>query len=198
MKIIKALWEAGNMAKQTLFHVLVHCKHTINQGSTTWRQDYVLNHIGGCLKSASVGQSTVELYCDLEGLQAPGGGSIPTNILAQAQRPDLVILDWSEHGQHRMALVELTCPWDTNAKKTSRYADLRIALRNEGWVYGLYLIKVGVRGLILKPVMDCLQSSFRAWVPAGHRSGIVQMIKHISWISLVYSFSIFQASKDPV
>jgi hypothetical protein len=66
----------GNMANQMLFHVLVHCKHTLDQGRLTSRHDSVLNHIAGCLKSAFVGKSTVELYCDSNGLQAPGGGSI--------------------------------------------------------------------------------------------------------------------------
>jgi hypothetical protein len=82
----------GNMVKQTLFHVLVHCKRTLDQGKLTWRHDSVLNHIAGCLKSALVGKSTVELYCDLDGLQAPGGGSIPAEVMVQAQRPDLVTL----------------------------------------------------------------------------------------------------------
>jgi hypothetical protein len=31
------------------------------------------------------------LYCDLDGLQAPGSGLIPADVLVQAQRPDLVI-----------------------------------------------------------------------------------------------------------
>jgi hypothetical protein len=116
----------GNMVKQTLFHVLV----TLDQGRLTWRHNSVLNHIAGYLKSALVGKSTVELYCDLDGRQAPGGGSILTDVMVQAQRQDLVIIDRSVHGRHRIALVELTCPWDTDAKraeerKTARYADLK-------------------------------------------------------------------------
>jgi hypothetical protein len=63
----------GNMVKQMLFHVLVYSKHTLDQGRLTWRYNSVLNHIAGCLKSALVGNSTVELYCDLDGLQSPGG-----------------------------------------------------------------------------------------------------------------------------
>jgi hypothetical protein len=47
----------------------------------------VVNHIAGCLKSALAGKSTVELYCDLEGLQATGGGSIPADAMVQAKRP---------------------------------------------------------------------------------------------------------------
>jgi hypothetical protein len=119
-----------NMKKQMLFHVLVHCKHSLDQGRLTRRHDSILNHIAGCLKSTLVGKSTVELYCDLDGLQAPGGGLIPADILVQPQRLDLVILDWSVH---RIALVELTCPWDIDAKragecKASRHADLKTAL----------------------------------------------------------------------
>jgi hypothetical protein len=72
----------GNMVKQMLFHVPVHCKHTLDQGRLTWRHKSFLNHIAGCLKSALVGNSTVELYCDLDGLQAPGGGSIPADVMA--------------------------------------------------------------------------------------------------------------------
>ena len=72
----------GNMAKQTLFHAMVHCEHTLDQGGLTWRHDSILNHIAGCLKSAQVAKGTVELCCDLEGLQAPGGESILAGIMA--------------------------------------------------------------------------------------------------------------------
>jgi hypothetical protein len=102
--------------KQLLFHVLVHCKHTLDQGRLTWRHDLVLNHIPGCLKSAPVGKSMVDVYCDLDGLQAPGGGSIPADVMEQPQRPDLVIVDRSVYGRFRIALVGLICPWDTDAK----------------------------------------------------------------------------------
>jgi hypothetical protein len=103
----------------------------------TWRHDYILNHIGACLKSALVGKSTVELYCDLEGLQALGGRLSPTDILAQPQRPELIILNRSVRSRHRIYWVKLTCPWDTHAKraeehKVSRYADLKTALSNKG------------------------------------------------------------------
>jgi hypothetical protein len=150
-----------------------------------------------------VGKSTVELYCDLDGLQAPGGRSIPVNVMVQAQRPDLVIIDRSEHGRHRIGLVELTCPWDNDAKrakehKTARYADLKEELSNQEWDCGLYLIEVGVRGHNIKSVNDHLWSIFQAWVPAGHRSGIGQMMKDVSRISLVCLFAIFKARNYPV
>jgi hypothetical protein len=63
------------------------------------------------------------LFQDTEALThfipiVPGGGSIPTDVMVQAQRPDLVIIDRSVYGRFRIALVELTCPWDTDAKMT--------------------------------------------------------------------------------
>jgi hypothetical protein len=71
--------------------------------------------------------------------------------MAQTQRPDLVILDRSVHGRHRISLVELTRPWDTDADKARdrnifRYAGLKEELSNQGWDYGLYTIKVRAWG----------------------------------------------------
>jgi hypothetical protein len=151
--------------KQTLFHVLVHCNYRMDQGGMNWRSDSVLKHIAGCLKSALESLSTVEVYCDLEGQQAPGGESIPASVMVQTQRPDLVILDRSVHGRHRISLVELTCPWDTDAdkardRKISRYAGLKVEPSNQGWDCGLYMIEVGARGHISKVVTDRLWSLF--------------------------------------
>jgi hypothetical protein len=158
-----------------------------------------LKHIARCLMSAleHLHLSTVEVYCDEEGLQAPGSRSIPALVIVQIQRPDLVILDRSDHGRHRISLVELRCPWDTDTDKArdpkiSKYADLKEALSNKEWDCGLFTIKVGTRGHISKWVKDSLWSLFWSWFPPGHISGVTQMIKYASWISLVSSFSIFR------
>jgi hypothetical protein len=189
--------------KQMLFPVLVHRNHTMDQGRMTWRHNSILKHIAGCLKSALKSLSTVEVYCDLEGLQAPSGGSIPASVMAQTHKPHLVILDRLDHGRHRISLVDLTCPWDTDAdkawnRKISKYAGLKEALSNERWDCGLYTIKVGARGHISKLVNDSIWSSFQSWVPPGHRSGVMQMVKYASWISLACLFSIFHARNNPV
>jgi hypothetical protein len=169
----------------------------------TWRHDSILKHIAGYLKSALESLSTVEVYCDLEGLQAPGGRSILASVMAQTQRPDLVILDRSNHGWHRISLIEHMCRWDTETDKARdskiyKYAGLKKALSNEEWDCVLYTIEVGAWGHISKLVKDRFRSSFRSWVTPGHRSGVAQMVKYASWISLVCSFSIFQARNDPV
>jgi hypothetical protein len=103
----------------------------------------------------------------------------------------------SVHGRHRIFLVELTCPWETDAdkardRKISRYGGPKEELSYQGWDCGLYTIEVGARGHISKEVKDRFWSLFRSWVPPGHRSGVAQMIKYASWISLVCLFSIFQ------
>jgi hypothetical protein len=107
------------------------------------------------------------------------------------------------YGRFKIALVELTCPWDTDAKraeecKTARYADLKEELSNQGWDCSLYLIKAGAQGHIVKSVWDRFRSLFRAWLPAGVRSGIGQMIKDVSRISLVCSFAIFHPRGGPL
>jgi hypothetical protein len=60
------------------------------------------------------------------------------------------------------------------------------------------MIEAGARGHILNSVKDRLRLLFRAWVPAGNRSDIGQMMKDVSRISLVCSFFTFQVSNDPV
>jgi hypothetical protein len=93
--------------------------------------------------------------------------------------------------------------WDTDAdkardRKISRYAGLKEELSNQGWDCGLYMIEVGARVHISKVVKDRLWFLIQSWVLPGYRSGVAQMIKYASWISLVCSFSIFQARKNPV
>jgi hypothetical protein len=58
------------------------------------------------------------------------------------------------------------------------------------------VVYIEARGHISKVVKDRLWSLFRSWVLS--RSGVAQMIKYASWISLICSFSIFQARIDNV
>jgi hypothetical protein len=143
------------MVKQTLFHILVHCKQTLDLGRLTWRHDSILNHIVGCLKSALVGKST-EYSCTVTLMDCRphvAGQSRLTSWCRHRDRTLSSLISWCKVGIG--VLVELTCPWDTDAKrakecKTARYTDLKIALSNEGWDCSLNLIEVGARGHIIK------------------------------------------------
>jgi hypothetical protein len=57
-----------------MFSFIVNTHYIIDQIRMTWRHNFVMNHIAGCLMSALMGQSTIEVYFELEGLQALGGG----------------------------------------------------------------------------------------------------------------------------
>jgi hypothetical protein len=87
------------------------------------------------------------------------GGRGPGSTIG---RPDLVILDRSDYGWHKISLVELTCPWDTNKAKDHKYASLKVAFCDKGWDYGLYTIEVAAWGHISKSAKDYLRSLFRA------------------------------------
>jgi hypothetical protein len=102
----------------------------------------VLRHIWGCRKYDLMSQSRMEVYCNLDELQAPEPGwwLILTDILTQgqSQRLDVFIHDRFMPGQNRRFLVELMCPWDTDARKaegrkTLSHAYLRNTLRNQRW-----------------------------------------------------------------
>jgi hypothetical protein len=96
----------GNTVKQMLFHVLVHCNHTMDQGRIIWRHDSILKHIAGCLKSALESLSTVEVNCNLEGLQALGGGSIPASVMARHR-------DQTWSSLTGRSLVGIEYPWSS-------------------------------------------------------------------------------------
>jgi hypothetical protein len=79
--------------------------------------------------------------------------------------------------------------------KTSKYANLRInqETRSKDRIEVCRQSRLAYLVIFLKPVKDCLQPLFRAWVTLGHSSGVEQMIKFVSWNSLVCLFSIFVA-----
>ena len=64
---------------QTLLHVLSNCQVALDQGRYTWRHNSVLANLI-CLIRPNLVQG-MELFSDLPGLLAPGGGSIPLHVL---------------------------------------------------------------------------------------------------------------------
>ena len=127
----------NGQGKQTLNHVLSSCKVALEQGRFTFRHDSVLRTVvdfmGGKLKDG------FSLYCDLTGRGAGGGGTLPQDILATAQRPDLVILNRTSK---EVVIFELTVPWDMNVEtahnfKQDKYASLVNDLSGSGFAVGV-------------------------------------------------------------
>ena len=92
----------------------------------------------------------MEIFSDLPGYLAPGGGSIPPDVLVTNQRPDIFIVNYSS----REAIVlELTCPWDGNVDRSHTYKEERyaplIADLSRHYKTFLFSIEVSVRGQIM-------------------------------------------------
>ena len=76
---------------QTLLHVLSNCRVALEQGRYTWRHDSVLSNIVALIQPKLAPGS--RLFSDLPGFHAPGGGSIPPNVLVTTSRPDIFIVN---------------------------------------------------------------------------------------------------------
>ena len=88
--------------RQTLNHILNCCVVSLNQGRYTYRHDSILNYIQQCLDITKY-----TCYTDIAGHQAPGGGTIPPDVLVTTLKPDLVIIDKKQKSIH---IFELTVP----------------------------------------------------------------------------------------
>ena len=87
---------------QTLLHILSNCQVALDQGRFT---------------ALSPG---MRLYSDMHGLLAPGGGSIPPDIIVTNLRPDIFIVNVSTN---EVIIFELTCPGDGNIKRSHTFKE---------------------------------------------------------------------------
>ena len=76
---------------ETTQHILNGCKTFLDEGRYTWRHDNILHYLYTILKYQDI--EDLEVYADLPDKQAPGGGTIPSDIVVTAERPDLVIVN---------------------------------------------------------------------------------------------------------
>ncbi|XP_072042835.1 uncharacterized protein [Amphiura filiformis] len=95
--------------KETLQHVLNNCKVMLQQGRYTWRHNSVLRIILDTLREVS--DSSWTFYCDLAGACKVAGTTIPPDILATQQRPDLVLVN---RPSKKIIVIELTIPFEQN------------------------------------------------------------------------------------
>ena len=183
----------GNI--QTLLHVLSNCTVALDQGRYTWRHDSVLSTIISCVRPFL--RDGFSLYSDLAGFQASHGGVIPPYILVTPLRPDLFLIDESAR---EIVLLELTCPWDHNINrsheyKQEKYAPLVADLSRHFKVFH-FSVEVSVRGQISKGNRARLKSfAYRCCREPKKITG--QLVSHCSRISLLCSYSVFCARKEP-
>ena len=124
------------------------------------------------------------------------GGTIPPDILSTSFRPDLVILN---RNQKTIELLELTCSFEKNIemahlRKAKKYYDLKKDLEDVGWRVHLIPFEVGSRGQITKRNKDSLIHVFKRNQIKVKKQ---QLFKDMSKISLLCSYSVFQAHCVP-
>ena len=160
---------------------------------TKWRHDSILNYMAQNINKLK--PSEVILYTDLPE-QSCNGGTIPADIIQTLQRPDIVLINRLEKS---ITLMELTVSFEkniesANIKKTLRYRDLTSDLRSNGLQAECVAFKIGSRGYISQRNKKSICDSLKKY---NIKLQNKKLLQDISKISLLCSFSIFQAHCQP-
>ena len=122
---------------------------------------------------------------------------IPPDILVTNLKPDLFIVNILSR---EIVFFELTCPWDSNVQrshdyKEEKYAPLVADLSRDFRVYN-YSVEISARGQVTKPNRARIKSlAFNCCLsPKPTNAGLIRVC---SKASLLCSFSIFSARKEP-
>ena len=175
-----------------------NCSTALNQGRFTWRHNSVLSSIIDLIRPHL--KEGMTLFSDMPGFQAPHGGTIPPHVLVTAIKPDIFV--FSEISQEAI-VFELTCPWDANIErshtyKSEKYAPLVADLANTR-VVSFYSVEVSARGQITKGNRSRLQSFLlKTCSPSSPRGSLKSLVNAASKASLLSSFSIFAARREPM
>ena len=185
----------GNI--QTLLHVLSGYSVALDQGRYTWRHDSVLLSIASTIRDYL--GAGFAIYADLPGFFAPHGGTIPPDILVTTLRPDIFLVNESSG---TIIMVELTCPYDSNIAtshvfKSEKYAPL-VADLSRRFRVQYYPIEISVRGQVSKNNKARIKSLIYGCVERSSSKKVTKsLLTTCSKVSLLCSFSIFSARKEP-
>jgi hypothetical protein len=182
--------------KETLHHILNHCKTMLDQGRYTWRHDSILSFNTKTFRE-TINKPDYHITADLPGEHC-GASTIPADILVTKQKPDIVIIN---RQQKSITLFELSVPFETNIdtthqRKVDRYTLLTTDLEQTGYKVNHIDFEVGSRGLITPTNKARLQqllttSSFRP-----PQAFIRRTTKDISSLAIISSFIIFYAKYE--
>ena len=137
----------------------------------------------------------LEVFADLPNFWL-NGVTIPPDILQTGPRPDLAIINRAER---KICLLELTCSFEcniqiANIQKAKKYNDLKIDLKKEGWKGTLTPFNIGSQGLVTTQNQESIITIIkRNHIEVKH----TQLFKELSNISLLCSYSLFQAHCVP-
>ena len=131
-----------------LGHLLNNCQKSLDR--YRFRHDSVLLHI--VQKVIENKQDSMTVFADLEGWKV-NGGTVPPDLVATGQMPDIVLLDKSKK---LIVLLELTVPFDSSLRsfkeaelfKLDRYERLTLDLKAQGYNALNMPLEIGSRGVI--------------------------------------------------
>ena len=190
-RIIDPTCKLCSQSKGTLHHILNSCSMMLDRYK--WRHDSILNHLAKELRNSA--QCNMKIYADIPNYDI-NGGTIPANIIETNQRPDLVIIDESSN-DIEMKIVELTCPFERNyeaakVRKEDRYAFLLSDILSKNINCELYTLEIGSRGHINNRNKETLRKILKT---TKYKQGNT-MLKHLSKLALLGSYSIYNARND--
>jgi len=131
----------------------------------------------------------LNIYADIEN-NTIGGGTVPPDIVATSQKPDIVLF-WPT--DKKVTLFELSVPFEPNITKAhqiklNRYASLVSDIKNANFDCSLIAVEVGSRGLIdgdNKSRLTYLSKQLKC------STNYTQLKNNISKSALISSYSIF-------
>ena len=177
----------------TLEHILNFCPVALVQKRYNYRHDSVLNHLARVIIDGK--PECIEVYADIPGLDL-NGSTIPPDILVTLSRPDLVLVNRSIKSVY---LLELTCSFERNIlaahqRKSCKYTSLKNDIEQAGFTCILLPFEIGSRGHITRQnKVNIIQTFIKNEI----NSNALKCIEQLSKISLLCSFSIFHAYKQP-
>ena len=176
--------------RQTTSHILSSCSTALNSGRYTWRHDTILSYILSCIDT-----SKADLYSDLPGHQAAGGGTIPPTITITALRPDVVLV---EREAKRLHLFELTMPGEQyiderNKQKSDKYA--HFATDCAPYSCTVTCFEVSNKGFISTRNHETLKALHKYTKPDIKLKTFKQ---NISALALYTSYHIYLCRSDPL
>ena len=110
-----------------IFGHIYCCSVMLKTDRYTWRHNNLINFIVNNLD-----KSRFQVYSDLPGWEAPGGGTIPSQLCVTRLKPDIVIVDEIKKKLH---IYELTVPLtmnidQRNSEKTQKYTPFLTDITN--------------------------------------------------------------------
>ena len=155
----------------------------------TWRHNNIVNYVVNCLDTTKF-----TVFSDIEGHEAPGGGTVPPEVCVTNLKPDITI--WNKT-DNKFDIFELTVPLDRNTEerhmdKTNKYAHFISDISHIAT--SITAFEVSSTGNITSENKKRLKSLHKYCNP-----GIKQSIflKNISCLSIYSSYHIWLCRNDP-